>query len=65
LQVQDVVVLIDRQSGAAGALEAGGYRFHAVLTLGQMLDHWENKRRVPQEQIQATREFIHRTGPET
>ena len=65
LQVQDVVVLIDRQSGAAGALEAGGYRFHAVLTLGQMLDHWENKRRVPQEQIQATREFIRRTGPET
>jgi uridine monophosphate synthetase len=61
LKVEDVVVLIDRQSGAAQALETSGYRFHAVLTLGQMLDHWESKRRVPQEQIQATREFIQRT----
>lgn len=62
LEVRDVVVLIDRQSGAAHALEGGGYRFHAVLTLTQMLDYWESKRRVPQEQIQAAGEFIRRTG---
>ncbi len=29
LEVQDVVVLIDRQSGAAEALAQAGYRLHA------------------------------------
>ena len=33
LQVQDVVVLIDRQSGRSEALAQAGYRLHAVFTL--------------------------------
>lgn len=37
LAVRDVVVLIDRQSGAAQSLEAAGYRLHAVLTLTDIL----------------------------
>jgi uridine monophosphate synthetase len=64
LQVEDVVVLVDRQSGAAQALEAAGYRFHAVLTLTQMLDHWEVAGRVGRDQIQATRQFIRLTDQE-
>jgi uridine monophosphate synthetase len=58
LAVQDVVVLIDRQSGAAEALAEAGYRLHAVFTLSAMLDHWEQTGRVPAEQIAATRAFL-------
>jgi uridine monophosphate synthetase len=38
LEVRDVVVLIDRQSGGAEELARGGYRLHAVLTLRQMVE---------------------------
>ncbi|MCX7668753.1 MAG: orotate phosphoribosyltransferase, partial [Anaerolineae bacterium] len=58
LIVEDVVVLVDRQSGAAAALAAAGYRLHAVLTLAEMLDHWERSGRVPAAQIAATRTFL-------
>ncbi len=58
LAVTDVVVLIDRQSGAAEALASAGYRLHAVLTLSEMLDHWEQAGRVPAHQIAATRAFL-------
>ena len=58
LRVRDVVVLIDRQSGAAEALGQAGYRLHAVLTLGEMLDHWEQSGRVEQSHIRAAREFL-------
>ncbi len=39
LRVQDVVVLIDREQGGPEELAAAGYRLHAVLRLGEMLDH--------------------------
>ena len=58
LHVKDVVVLIDRQSGAGEALAQAGYRMHAVFTLTQMLDHWELSQQVPAEQIAAVREFL-------
>ena len=60
LKIEDVVVLIDRQSGASEALAAAGYRLHAVITLTQMLDHWTLTGRVPAEQIAATRTFLGR-----
>ena len=58
LAVQDIVVLVDRQSGAKDALAQAGYYMHAVLTLNQMLDHWEKTGRVPVGNILATREFL-------
>ena len=58
LNVRDVIVLIDRQSGAREALVEAGYALHAVLTLSQMLDHWEQTGRVPAAQIAATRAFL-------
>ncbi len=58
LKIEDVVVLIDRQSGASEALVAAGYRLHAVMTLTQMLDHWAQTDRVPAEQIAAARAFL-------
>lgn len=58
LKVRDVVVLIDRQSGAKGALEARGIHLHAVLTISEMLDHWEGTGQVGKEKIEAARKFL-------
>lgn len=58
LLVKDVVVLIDRQSGAAQALAEQGFTLHAVLTLTDLLDYWESIERIPAEQIVAVREFL-------
>jgi uridine monophosphate synthetase len=58
LKVNDVVVLIDRQSGAREALCDAGYKMHSVFTLTELLDHWEKSGKVPVDQIQAAREFI-------
>lgn len=58
LTVRDVVVLIDRQSGAGDALMRAGYRMHAVFTLTELLDIWERQRQVPAERIQATRLWL-------
>ncbi|GAB4487431.1 MAG: orotate phosphoribosyltransferase [Anaerolineales bacterium] len=62
LVVRDVVVLVDRQSGAKEALEQAGLRLHAVLTIGEMLDDWETTGKVPAEQVAATREFLKATN---
>ncbi|MFM8322494.1 MAG: orotate phosphoribosyltransferase, partial [Chloroflexota bacterium] len=61
LQVQDVVVLIDRQSGAAEALAAQGYRLHAVLHFTALLDYWQAAGRVDPDRIDAARQFIRRS----
>jgi uridine monophosphate synthetase len=58
LHVQDVVVLIDRQSGAKEALAGAGYHLHAVLTIAELLDYWETTGRVEAEKIAATRTFL-------
>jgi uridine monophosphate synthetase len=58
LIVKDVVVLVDRQSGAKESLETAGYSLHAVLTIGQLLDHWEKTGRVSPEHLIAAREFL-------
>jgi uridine monophosphate synthetase len=58
LIVKDVVVLVDRQSGAKEALAEAGYAMHAVLTISEMLDHWEQTSKVEKSRIEATREFL-------
>jgi len=58
LVVRDVVVLVDRQSGAKEALAQAGFSLHAVLTISEMLDHWEVTGKVPEPQIQAARQFL-------
>ncbi len=58
LVVKDVVVLVDRQSGAKESLEQAGYSLHAVLTIGQLLEHWEETGKVEKDKIKATKEFL-------
>ena len=58
LVVKDVAVLVDRQSGAKEALAEAGYGMHAVLTINEMLDHWESIGKVGKSEIEATRKFL-------
>jgi uridine monophosphate synthetase len=58
LVVKDVVVLVDRQSGAKETLAQAGYILHAVLTIGEMLDFWDRTGKVEPEKIDATRKFL-------
>ena len=58
LVVKDVVVLIDRQSGAKESLEQAGYTLHAVLTISQLLDYWETTGKVEKDKIEVTRKFL-------
>ncbi len=61
LRVKDVVVLVDRQSGAKESLEQAGYAMHAVLTISALLEYWENNGKVDKEKIVATREFLNQS----
>ena len=58
LIVKDVVVLIDRQSGAKESLEQAGFAMHAVLTITQLLDYWEKTGKVEKDKIEETRKFL-------
>ena len=58
LVVKDVVVLVDRQSGAKESLAQAGYSMHAVLTIGQLLEYWESNGKVEKDKIEATRKFL-------
>ena len=62
LQVRDVVVMIDRESGAKEALAEAGYKMHALFTLTQLLDYWEETGRLPADQIETVRKFLQDTG---
>jgi uridine monophosphate synthetase len=58
LVVKDVVVLVDRQSGAKESLAQAGYSMHAVLTIGQLLECWEGNGKVEKGKIEETRKFL-------
>ncbi len=58
LCVTDVMVLVDRQSGAAQALDQAGYRLHSVATLSALLDYYEATGKVEVGKIAATRDFL-------
>jgi uridine monophosphate synthetase len=62
LIVKDIVVLVDRQSGAKESLEQAGYSMHAVLTITELLDYWEETGKVEKEKIEETRKFLKQTG---
>ncbi len=58
LQAEDVVVLVDRESGARQELAAHGLRLHAVFRLRALLDFWEAQGLVPASQAQAVRAWL-------
>jgi len=58
LLVKDVVVLVDRQSGAKESLAQAGYSMHAVLTISQLLEYWEETGKAEKDKIEETRKFL-------
>ena len=58
LAVHDVVVLIDRQSGAKESLAQAGFSLQAVLTISDLLEYWEKSGKVDKEKIRAARKFL-------
>jgi uridine monophosphate synthetase len=58
LVVKDVVVLVDRQSGAKESLGQAGYSMHAVLTISDLLNYWGKTGKVERNKIEATRKFL-------
>jgi len=64
LQVQDVVVLIDREQGGQQELAAVGYRLHAVLRLGEMLDLLVEAGRISKEERGTVLDFLGRQASE-
>jgi uridine monophosphate synthetase len=62
LVVKDVVVLVDRQSGAKESLAQAGYSMHAVLAIRQLLDYWEETGKVEKDKIEETRLFLQNSG---
>jgi len=60
--VRDVVVLIDREQGARETLAAAGYRLHAVVTLGQLLDAWQAGGVATPEQVRTVLTYLQGEG---
>ena len=58
LKVEDIVVLIDRQSGGLDFMEKQGYKLHSVFTLPQLLNYWEENNAVEAELILKARAFL-------
>jgi uridine monophosphate synthetase len=58
LRVQDVVVLIDREQGGREELDAAGYRLHAVLRLGEMLDLLVEAGQISAKQQDAVQAYL-------
>jgi uridine monophosphate synthetase len=58
LEVQDVVVLIDREQGGGQELAEAGYHLHSVLGLRQMLNTLVEGKRISQEQRDRASTFL-------
>jgi len=58
LVVEDIVVLIDRQSAGVDFMGEHGYKLHSVFTLPELLDHWEESGKVDAEMIAKARAFL-------
>jgi uridine monophosphate synthetase len=63
LQVRDVVVLIDRQSGASEALREAGFRLHSVFRLKDLIAYWERGGSISSGQAEEVRRFLAQETP--
>ena len=48
--------------GAKESLAQAGYSMHAVLTIRQLLDYWEETGKVEKDKIEETRLFLQNSG---
>ncbi len=59
----DVVVLINRESGAKESLAAEGYRMHAVFTLTQLVQHLKELGQIDSKMFHSVMDFIEQASP--
>jgi uridine monophosphate synthetase len=62
LQVRDVVVLIDRQSGARGELSDRSIKMHAIFNMDELIEHWSGSGAISIEQAEQVRDFLQQVG---
>ncbi|MCK9487511.1 MAG: phosphoribosyltransferase [Dehalococcoidia bacterium] len=62
LMVQSVVVLIDREQGAARRLEAMGVRVHSILTLEVMLTYLHSAGHLSRQDYDRSTSYLRREG---
>ncbi|MDL1911994.1 hypothetical protein FBQ81_15090 [Chloroflexi bacterium CFX6] len=43
-------------------LARAGYSMHAALTIGQLLEYWEENKKVGKDKIEETRKFLNESG---
>ncbi|MBT3239694.1 MAG: orotidine-5'-phosphate decarboxylase [Chloroflexi bacterium] len=58
LIVEDVVVLIDRESGAKEKLAESGYTLHPVFTLTELVHHLHQLNEINDQQLKNVEEFL-------
>jgi uridine monophosphate synthetase len=58
LEVQDIVVLIDRQSGAVEALKTAGFRLHSIFTLRRLSEMLLEQQLITSDQHRAVLDFL-------
>ena len=58
LTVVDVLVLVDRMQGGAKQLQAAGYCLHAILTLDELLDHYQERGFIDQVMAAEVRQYL-------
>jgi len=58
LEIQDVLVLIDREQGGAQDLAKHGYRLHAVLRLAEILDALQESARISPAQYAEVTTYL-------
>ena len=63
LVVSDIVVLIDRESGADRLLAAAGMKLHAALKITTLLDDWEARGAITAAQAAEVRAFLDASRP--
>ncbi len=58
LKVKDVIVLVDREHGAAERLRHRGYNLMSILKLDVMLNHYMSKGLISEETYRACAEYL-------
>jgi orotate phosphoribosyltransferase len=65
IKVKDVIVLVDREHGAAGRLRQHGYNLISILKLDIMLNHYMSKGLIPEETYRTCSEYLRAKQDET
>ncbi len=63
LRVRDVIVLVDRDVGAARRLEHHGLRLISIVTLPAMLNHYMSERLIGEDEYRRSLEYLEAQKP--